>query len=402
MKYKQLLRAFSLLLLMAGCRKIEYTKIDTPAYLRVFNDLNYVQSMDTKDSKYPSLCMIINPRMDGNGLPTGGEIVGDFLDKRAPYAPPYPSHIGNSSSVQNPEYPGKETVLAGPILNGFDLSSWAQVPSGKLRIVFYYRSYNTIPFFQLEEKLKRDLLLDTTIDLTAGEVYTLHVLEKDFNTKACGVLLRQENFHKLPLSDSMTYVNFYNYSSKGFVDADAHFKPLMPPLKSFMSGIRDSMNIFYTLFKDQGSPLNTPFLRSYKNVYMGQLVRNLEDPRPSVYYSFPLWADTDADHIRTDMWQRFELVLPGIDVFDNPYNTSVSGRQFTFGNFGAINCLMNGKVDIGGAGYLANGLILPNLLVNVHSGKNNPRTFATVNTIEIVNSSVYLTTIQRKYPAPVY
>ncbi|SEW51611.1 hypothetical protein [Chitinophaga arvensicola] len=402
MKYKQLLWAFSLVLLLAGCRKTEYTKIDTPAYLRVFNDLNYVQSMDTKDSKYPSLCMIINPKMDAAGLPVGGEIVGDFLDKRAPYAPPYPSHIGNSNSVYNPEYPGKETVLAGPILNGFDLSSWAQVPSGKLRIMFYYRSYNTIPFFQLEEKLKKDVLLDTTIDLTAGEVYTLHVLEKDFNTKACGVLLRQENFHKLSLSDSSTYVNFYNYSSKGFVEADARFKPLRPTLKSFQSGIKDTMNIFYTLFKSQANPGAAPFLSNYKNVFMGVLVRNQESNRPAVYHSFPLWADAEADRIHTDMWQRFELVTPGIDVANNSYNTAVAGRELTFGNFAAVNCLLNGQVDIGGAGYLANGLILPNVLVNVHSGKYNPRTFATVNTIEVVNSSVYLTTIQRKYPAPVY
>ncbi|MCW3466382.1 hypothetical protein [Chitinophaga nivalis] len=402
MKQQQLLWAFSILLLMAGCRKTEYTKIDAPAYLRVFNDLNYVQSMDTKDSKYPSLCMIINPEIDAAGLPVGGEIVGDFLDKRDPYAPPYPSHIGNSSSVHNPEYPGKETVLVGPILNGFDLSSWAQVPSGKIRIMFYYRSYNTIPFFQLEEKLKRDVLLDTTIDLTAGEVYTLHVLEKDFNTKARGMLLRQENFHKLSLSDSTTYINFYNYSASGFVEADAHLKPLRASLKSFLSGIKDSMNIYLTLLKTQTNPGQSPALTGFKNVYLGQLVRDLGNARPATYYSFPLWADVATDHIRTDMWQRFELVTPGIDAADNPYNGSVAGRQLTFGNFSAINCLLNGKVDIGGVTYLANGLILPNLLVNVHSGTYNPRTFATVNTIEIVNSSVYLTTIQRKYPAPVY
>lgn len=402
MKYTPFMLAFSIALLTIGCRKSEYTKIASPAYLRVFNDLNYVQNMDSKDGKYPSLCMIINPVTDASGAPSGGEIVGDFLDKRAPYAPPYPSHIGNSNTVHNPEYPGKEDVLVGPVLNGFDLSSWAQVPSGKLRIMFLYRTYNTVPFFKLEEKLKRDVLLDTTIDLSAGEVYTLHVLEKDFVTKQRGMLLRQENFHKQPMSDSITYVNFYNYSSKGFWQADQQLKPDRDILKSFRSGIRDSMNLYLTLFQTQENPATGPFLRQYKNIYLGQLLRNLQNELPTPYYSFPLWADATSDRIRTDIWQRFEFVAPGIDVQNNPYNGAQSGRSITFGNFGAINCLLNGDVGVGGLSYIANGLMLPNLLVTIHSGKDNPRTFATVNTIEVVNSSVYLTTIQRKYPPPVY
>jgi len=40
--------------------------------------------------------------------------------------------------------------------------------------------------------------------------------------------------------------------------------------------------------------------------------------------------------------------------------------------------------------------------VNIHSGKDNPKTFATVNTIEVVNGRIYLTTIQRKYAPPIY
>ena len=115
----------------------------------------------------------------------------DFLDQRAPYAPPYPSHIGNNNSVNNPEYPGKENVLVGPVLNGFDLSSWAQVPSGTHRVMFLYRPTNSIPFFQLEPALRKKVLIDTTLDLTEGEVYTMHVLQQNFITKENGVLLRK-------------------------------------------------------------------------------------------------------------------------------------------------------------------------------------------------------------------
>lgn len=397
-----LLPAFSLLVFVLGCNKIEYTKIDQPAYLRVFNDLNYTLNMENKNNKYPSLCMIINPVLDASGMPTGGQVIGDFLDKREPYAPPYPSHAGTSASVQNPEYPGKEPVLAGPILNGFDLSSWAQVPSGKLRIMFFYRPYNTTPFFQLDEKLKRDLLADTTIDLSAKEVYTLHVLQKDFNTKENGILLRQENFHKLPLSDSLVYVNFYNYSAKGFAEADYSLKPQEYFLASFKSGIKEKMNIFLTIYNGQINPVSSAILPNYKGKYLGTLVRDVESNQVSPYYDFPLWVSVAADGIKTDIWQRFELLAPGMDVVNNPYKDWNIGTSQTYANYASLNCLLNGKVMVSGASYISNGVYVPNLLISLHSGLNNPQTFATVNTIEIVNSNVYLTTIQRKYPVPVY
>lgn len=388
------------LLVFTGCRKVDYTLIDQPAYLRVFNDLNYAQSMDAKDTKYPSLCMIINPVLDAGGMPTGGEIVGDFLDKRDPYAPPYPSHVGNSTSVQNPEYPGKEDVLVGPILNGFDLSSWAQMPSGKLRIMFLYRPFNTTPFFQLDEKLKHDVLVDTTITLTAKEVYTLHVLQKDFVTKKTGILLRQENFHKLPLSDTMAYVNFYNYSAKGFWQADYSLKPQAASLRSFKYGVKDTMNIFLTLYKGQANPASASFIQNYRGKYLGTVMRDPDANTVSPYYDFPLWADVGSNGIRTDIWQRLEFLVQGLDISDNPYGQSSVSN--TYANYAAAYCLLNGKVQIGGGSPLSSGVPLPNLLVSLHSGTDNPRTFATVSTVEIVNSYVYLTTIQRKYPAPVY
>lgn len=390
------------LLAFASCRKVDYTIIDQPAYLRVFNDLNYAQTMDNINSIYPSLCMIIDPVLDADGIPTGGKVVGDFLDKRDVYAPPYPSHIGNSTSVQNPEYPGKENVLVGPVLNGFDLSSWAQVPSGKLRIMFFYRPYTTTPFFELEAKLKKNVLIDTTINLSAKEVYTLHVLQKDFVTKKNGVLLREENFHKLPLSDSLAYINFYNYSAKGFFEADLNLKPKEIPGKDklglFISGLKDRMNIFLTLFERQTGKEISPVLKNYNGKYLGTVVRDNESTKVSPYYSFPLWADPGSDGIRTDIWQHVEFLGPGKDITDRP-------ETIVFGDYASVYFLLNGKAAPPAplSSYIGRfGIPRPNLLVSLHSGTNNPQTFATVSTIEIINSNVYLTTVQRKYPAPVY
>jgi len=85
-----------------------------------------------------------------------------------------------------------------------------------------------------------------------------------------------------------------------------------------------------------------------------------------------------------------------MDPRNNPF---YDGDTNTSSNWASLNCMLNGKVRMKAND---NGTVLPNLLVNIHSGKNNPQTFATVNTLEVVNGRVYLTTIQRKYAPPVY
>lgn len=389
--------AVCLLLLNSGCVKVEYSKIDDPAYLRVFNNLNYIQTLGSKDNKVPFFCMLINPVLDANGMPTSAEIVGDFLDQRDAYAPPYPSHIGTSTSVNNPEYPGKENVLVGPILNGFDLSSWAQVPSGKMRIMFAYRPKNTVPFFQLESQLKKDILIDTVLNLTSKEVYTLHVLQKDFVTKRTGLLLRQEVFQKLSLSDSLTYVNFYNMSAKGYWEADKSLKAEDYLMASFQGGMKDEMNVFLSLYENQ-SILSTTgaTIPGFKGKYLANVKLNTATSEVSPYVSFPIWASNTGNGITTNMWQRFDFFVPGMDITNNPFYEASTDNG---GNWVSVNCLQNGKVRMTSND---NAAILPNLLVNIHSGVNNPKTFATVNTIEVVNGRVYLTTVQRKYAPPIY
>ena len=384
------------LLFITGCSKVEYLKLESPAYLRVFNDLNYVQTLDTKDQEVPFLTMLIDPVMGQDGMPVSTAILGDFLDQRAPYAPPYPSHIGNSTSVNNPEYPGKEDVLVAPVVNGFDLSSWAQIPSGSHRIVFMFRPKNTVPFFSLESRLKKRVLIDTTMVLDAKEVYTLHVLQKDYLTKKNGIILRQENFHKLPLSDSLVYVNFYNMSAKGFWEADNAQKGGNNFAKGALgNGIRDRMNIFYTLYR--GNNAKSP-VANFTGKYLGEVKRTTDEVMVSPYYSFPLFADPLSDRIHTDVWQRLDVMAPGFDPASKPYGIS---QLDTDNNWAPVSFLSNGTVrpDIDNEG---NNVTLPNMIVNIHSGIYNPRSFATVNFIEFINGNVYLTTVQRKYAPPIY
>ena len=388
-------------LLLPACTKVDYTQIEKPAYLRVFNNFNYGFNMDDKDKKVPFLCMVVNPVTDAKGNITGGQIIGDFLDVRDPYAPPYPSHIGSSTSVNNPEYPGKENVLVGPIVNGYDLSSWAQMPRGALRFVFLYRPKNNVPYFQLEERLRNDIMLDTTLDLESSEVYTLHLLQKNYTTKENGVLLRKESFHKQPLSDSFNYVNFYNYSAEGFWSAGDELKPASRRMGHFQWGIKDRMNVFLTVYPDQqlavsGTSYKEKALPGYSGKFLTTLIRNTSSGEPQPYMNFPLWANPADNGIVTAAWQSFDFLTPGMTPATNTYSYSDSK---TNGNWAQLNCLLNGLQSPSRVNY---GASQPNLIVNIHSGIYNPRSFATVSSVEVVNGGVYLTTIQRKYPTPEY
>jgi hypothetical protein len=388
-----------LLFSLSACSKIEYTKIDSPAYLRVFNNFTYKVTAENKNQQLPIFTMLIDPKVGADGVVTGAETIGDFLDQRDYYAPPYPSHIGNSTSVFNPEYPGKENVLVGPILNGFDLSSWAQTPSGKKRFMFVYRPKSDVPFLQLPAHLRKNVLIDTVLNMEQGEVYTLHLLQKDFNTHKNGMILRQEQFHKLPLADSLVYVNIYNMSAKGFWEANEGYKDIDEKMGMLNFGIKDVMNVYYTLV-DYGAGEGFWFdkiVKGHDKAFMGTVHRETETGKVNPYFSFPVFPGPSKDTISNKIWQRFHFVQPGGTLQDYLTNEIYHDAH---GDFAVLSCYGNGQVrpyaDYGGAA------ILPNLLVNVHSGKNNPKTFGTVNTIEIVNGRVFLTTIQRKYAPPSY
>ncbi|MBC9913491.1 hypothetical protein [Chitinophaga varians] len=378
---------------LCSCAKIEHKKIDDPAYLRVFNNLNYTVALENKDEEQPFLTMLIDPVTDASGMPTSAAIIGDFLDQRNSYAPPYPSHVGTSISFRNPEYPGKEDVLVGPVLNGFDLSSWAQIPSGQHRVMFMYRPVSGIPFFSLEDRLKKKVLLDTVLQLDSREVYTLHILQKNFRTRENGMLLRREIFHKLSLSDSLVYVNFYNMSAEGYEEADKSKKKRNADAGMLQYGIKDEANIWMSLYTADALTKPVP---GYNFRFLTTLRRNNTSNAVSSYFSFPLFADNAADGIRTTAWQRFSLMGPGLDPLSNPYNDN--DGEVVNGNYAVISCYGNGSR----ANFERYICSRPNMIVNIHSGTNNPQSFATVNTIEIVNGTAYLTTVQRKYPTPIY
>ncbi|MBN9380843.1 MAG: hypothetical protein J0H74_08765 [Chitinophagaceae bacterium] len=395
---------FSILLGTAGCRKVTYNAVSKPAYVRVFNSLNYATTLQNKDNPPPFLTMIIDPVFDAEGIVAGGGIVGDYLDKRVSYAPPYPLNSGSTRTVNN-EYPGNEKVLVGPVVNGFDLSSWAQMPSGRHRIQFYNRTVSTVPFFQLPAGSRTSLLVDTTLTLEEGEVYTMQVLQRDIyrTTNIAELYVRKELFTKMPLADSLIYVNFYNLSAEGY----ATMYNFTDPGRDLYGGnnaqvIRDTMNIYYCLFTpDSVSGRTTRLIPGYEDIPLTTLTRS-HQPGVASYHSIPLFPGRDTTgSIFSNFWQRFIFLMPAYSPLGNgaygPY--SGLGNRLN-GNYAVLDCTDQYDVNYTGAYYNTMQLV-PNLRVTTPSGNYPARSFSMINTVEWINNQVYLMSIQRQYPAPV-
>lgn len=411
-----------LIAVMGGCEKTEYNVIPDAAYLRVFNSLNYTVNLSNKDQPQPFLTMVIDPEFDANGLIISGKVTGDFLDKRDAYAPPYPANAG-TTSYKNTEYPGAAKIAVAPIVNGINLSSWAQVASGKHRVQFYSRPVNPTPFYSLEERDRKSLLIDSTIDFTPGEIYTMEVLQTKYTNTfpvPVGLYLRKESFTKQPFSDSMMYVNFYNLSSEGFAAAqplDQYNDYNIP--SNFTVGFGDTMNIYATLLKDDAAyPYvekaipGMDLIPGYTVNWLGTLVRSYASG-VAPYHGFPMFAANDTTGgILSRVWETFTLLKPGV-LSPIPGLPSVGNQlelcNTTYGVIGCTNIANDGKyVDASSGIYVPRPGIfykmcstyLPNLIRYTPSGPYPQRSFGTVSSIEIINNQVYMMSVQRTYDPP--
>lgn len=416
---KNILLVAGIVLVMMGCSKTQYNSIANPAYFRVFNSLNYTIDITIKDQPQPFLAMVVDPEFDASGVVTAGKVLGDFLDKRGAYAPAYPQNAG-STDYKNTEYPGHAKVLAGPVLNGINLSSWAQIPSGKHRLVFYSRPVNATPFFSLDARDRQKVIVDSMVDLTAGEIYTMEVLQKTTLARPpipIELYIRKEQFTKIPFSDTMLYVNFYNLSAEGY--AAAH--PETFDIQNFYTAnnntpaVGDTMNIFYSLYKNdipypvnQSSKMGVDLVPGYNITWLGPLVRSHADG-VSPYYSIPMFAATDTTGgILSREWELFVLTAPGYAPApgQQPFpDAGSNGANPAFGAIGCSNIANDGKYSSISSPRVRNNYLastwLPNLITYTASGTHTQQSFATISTIEIINGNVYMMSVQRTYPPPV-
>lgn len=216
--------------LVAGCKKYEEAPlVQNAAYIRVFNDIpTGIDPLHTGQVS-PFLTFVMDPHMDAQNVADTGAVVGDFLATRELYSLSYPINEANNSighttydmsdipvSVSltpiNLEYPGNAHVQTAPAINGFDLSAWGAVPSGKHRILFISRPQSNVNFTNLSVAIRKRVLVDTVVDLQPGEVYTMEMVTRDLDKGEYGLYIRRESFIHQSFEENKLYVGFVNLS----------------------------------------------------------------------------------------------------------------------------------------------------------------------------------------------
>lgn len=203
------------IVLSFSCKKYpQLASLHQPAYLRVFNDLNYVLGPANSSAPSNEITFLLDPVTDKTGLPVGASIIGDYITVRELFSASYPANAGNIGVTRQPEWPGSVTVLTAPTINGLDLSSWAQVPSGKHRIMLMGRPQTDTPFVNLPASARTTVIADTTIDLSAGEVYTVEAALFDEATNSTGAYIRRENFTRTAFTNRNNYLSCYDLTAR--------------------------------------------------------------------------------------------------------------------------------------------------------------------------------------------
>jgi hypothetical protein len=243
---KRYLSILFLGLCITGCKKYDIEpQIKDPAYIRVFNNLTPTLDVIHGQQSTPFLTFLMDPQTDAAGIPADAAIIGDYLGTRQLFSWSYSGNEANSAVGNNTtgpfngqdlpnltpinyEYPGTTHVLTAPVINGFDLSAWAQVPSGKHRIVFVTRPQNGIGFKDLSATIRNSILLDTTLNFEKGEVYTMEVLSRDLDNGKYGLYIRKEQFIHQAFESDKLYLGFVNLSGKTTAEVKQGFRTAFP------------------------------------------------------------------------------------------------------------------------------------------------------------------------------
>lgn len=400
---------------IAGCKKYDLApELTDPAYMRVFNNLAVNPDALHSGQVAPFVTFVMDPKTDAAGIPADGSVIGDYLTTRQLFSLSYPiseanssigtgtlgAGVGNNTPVINNtpvnyEYPGNAHVLTAPVINGFDLSAWAQVPSGKHRLMFVVRPKNAIAFKDLAATIRGNILLDTTVNFVKGEVYTLELVSRDLDNGKYGLYIRHETFPRQAYDAGKLYVGFVNLSGKKPLNAQQGF--------SFNFGDRVRINCTYNIFNDaayatQGSSFYNPY-PGYDETYLTTLASRMDttisfQPLPllqesSFFYQgllreyFPV-NGTSNSYFGSLPYYSFNL----LDA-DNPVSDPDAKLGYLLRCARDPSSYNNYPVDY-------NNRSVPNLNLLVNTG-GGYHVYSTVNIIELVYDRAYLMQIQRAF-----
>jgi hypothetical protein len=393
------------LILFSSCKKYaELSPINQPAYLRVFNDLNYVLGPANSSQPSNEITFLFDPVIDKAGLPTGASIIGDYITVRNVFAASYPANAGNLAVTKQSEWPGSVTTLTAPTINGLDLSSWAQVPSGRHRIMLMGRSQADTPFVNLPASGRTSIIADTTVDLSAGEVYTLEAVLLDGAVNSTGAYIRKESFTKTPFSTLNNYMSFYELSARNLNPSNITTYYL-------------DQNNFPVIV--QGTPFYAP-LDLYYSVYTPVCANTSASGQ--VTYSCVFQTPTaNKDYLRT-LSRSFatqapydSIPMPPLSQFLNPDNSFATpssrpwvsvGVHEALGTSGSINFGVDTLAwasRTGGYGVVVENpaFLFPQGLTLATGNGREISIYPTVSIIEIINNNPYMIQLHRTFDAPI-
>lgn len=399
---------------MSGCKKYAITpSLKEPAYIRVFNDLNNPVNVLNSQQAAPFLTFLMDPKIDANGVPTDAAVIGDYLGTRQLFSLSYPINEANSSKgnqliseassapqleppltyPENYEYPGNAHILSASFINGFDLSAWAQAPSGKHRIMFIQRPQTSTDFKNLSATQRGKILLDTTVNFEKGAVYTLEVVSRDLDNGKYGLYIRQEQFIHQSFQDDKIYVGFTNLSGK---------TPIAGKYGSgFFFSDKTNINYSYNILDDTRSDIYSHAYKlypGYDNNYYTTLTTKMDTSIS--YLTLPLLPQNSFFYqglVRTYInGDNFSYTEGNYGSF--PYfSFALSNADFPSGAKFQLNCAADPNTI---NNYDPNNSqatsFTPNLNLVVNTG-NTYHIYSTLNIMELVYDRVYLMQIQRGF-----
>ncbi len=365
---------------LGSCTKYPELKPQPQAsYLRVFNSLNYTRG--TGGLPPNEMTLLIDPVMDKNDLPADAAVVGDYITVRDLFSSSYPTNAGNIAVTKQSEWPGSLPVLTAPTINGLDLSAWAQVPSGKHRIMLMGRPEPDTPFAHLPASARASVIADTTVTFTPGEVYTLEGVVFDFATNRTGAYLRNESFTKVPFSILQNYLSFYCLTATNMSPAAGNgaFDPPLYLYYSLWSPV--CVNTGYTGIAKYSCIWPTPVVN---HVYF-RTVNN----------AFATTAPYDS------------LPMPPLSDFLNPDGTFVDSNYRPFPQFdvadarGGSSPLYFGVSPNLGGYSISPGFYFPQGLAIGTSNSQRIVVYPSVNVVELINGAAYLMQLHRTFDPPI-
>lgn len=392
--------------LFPSCKKYDLKPLEQdPTYIRVFNNLTYNVDFLNNTQTPPFLTFLLDPEVDAAGTPNNAGIIGDYLGTRQLYSTSYPINAGNSSAGNetlnesgqpnpplaypvNYEYPGNAHVLTAPVINGFDLSSWAQVPSGKHRIMFVVRPQSNTAFKDLGTVQRGNILIDTTINMEKGEVYTLEVVSRDLDNGKYGLYVRKEQFIHQAFDENKLYAGFVNLSGR---------KPEQSKYgTSFYFPEKVRINTTYNISNDALSTSSSSYyvpLPGYDNTYYTTL--NSKFDQSISYLSLPMLPQSAFFYQGVLRTYSPPVSQVGQKTGTMPYisfNLLDADMPVTSPTGYKLNCWTDPAVFNNYT--IRNPRSTPNLNLVINTG-NQFRVYSTVNIFEMVYDRVYLMQIKR-------